>query len=159
MKKKKQIRHSAENFKGLLNRPSPATRQEIPPTARTELLVDTNPPTEEKILNATKLMNTGRESSGARWDSPAPKQWKLTRRQRQMCSNHYYTRFGRKERCLSIENKLPHQAAKERRPKPVQELVWNQALVHAKLNTKSHHPVENKGCTKYRTPLARNKLH
>ncbi|VDP96346.1 unnamed protein product [Trichobilharzia regenti] len=38
-KEKKQIRHWADHFKGLLNQPSPATRPEIPPPspARTEL--------------------------------------------------------------------------------------------------------------------------
>ncbi|VDQ02735.1 unnamed protein product [Trichobilharzia regenti] len=43
-----------------MNRPSPATRPEIPTTARTQLQVDTNPPTTAEVLNAIKLLKAGK---------------------------------------------------------------------------------------------------
>uniref|UniRef100_A0AA85ILE8 Reverse transcriptase domain-containing protein n=1 Tax=Trichobilharzia regenti TaxID=157069 RepID=A0AA85ILE8_TRIRE len=59
-KEEKQIKQWADHFKGLLNRPSPATRPEIPTTARTQLQVDTNPPTRAEVLNAIKLLKAGK---------------------------------------------------------------------------------------------------
>nr|CAH8833194.1 unnamed protein product [Trichobilharzia regenti] len=58
-KEEKQIKQWADHFKGLLKRPSPATRPEIPTTARTQLQVDTNPPTRAEVLNAIKLLKAG----------------------------------------------------------------------------------------------------
>ncbi|VDQ06758.1 unnamed protein product [Trichobilharzia regenti] len=44
-KDKGQIKQWVDQFTGLLNRLQPAARPEIPTTARTQLQVDTNPPT------------------------------------------------------------------------------------------------------------------
>ena len=59
-KEERQIKQWADHFKGLLNRPPPATRPEIPTTARTQLKVDTYPPTKAEVLNAVKLLKAGK---------------------------------------------------------------------------------------------------
>ncbi|VDP95992.1 unnamed protein product [Trichobilharzia regenti] len=55
----RQIKRWADHFKGLLNRPPPATCPEISTTERTQLQVDTNPTTKAGVLNAIKLLKAG----------------------------------------------------------------------------------------------------
>nr|CAH8863171.1 unnamed protein product [Trichobilharzia regenti] len=59
-KEERQIKESADHVKVLLNRPPPATRPEIPTTARTQLQVNTNPPTRAEVLNAIKTLKAGK---------------------------------------------------------------------------------------------------
>ncbi|VDQ09082.1 unnamed protein product [Trichobilharzia regenti] len=59
-KEEKQIKQWADHFKRLLNRSSPATRPEIPTTARTQLQVDNNPPTRAEVFNVIKPLKAGK---------------------------------------------------------------------------------------------------
>nr|CAH8838906.1 unnamed protein product [Trichobilharzia regenti] len=75
-KEEKQIKQWVDHFKGLLNRPSPATRPEIPTTARTQLQVDTNPPTRAEVLNAIKLLKADPETTTDMLTPLLQKVWK-----------------------------------------------------------------------------------
>uniref|UniRef100_A0AA85J9N5 Uncharacterized protein n=1 Tax=Trichobilharzia regenti TaxID=157069 RepID=A0AA85J9N5_TRIRE len=58
-KEVEQRKHWAEHFKRLLNRPPPTTRPTIP-TTEAELPVNIDPPTKSEVLNAIKMLKTGK---------------------------------------------------------------------------------------------------
>nr|CAH8838004.1 unnamed protein product [Trichobilharzia regenti] len=58
-KEVEQRKHWVEHFKRLLNRPPPTTRPAIP-TTEAELPVNTDPPTKSEVLNAIKMLKTGK---------------------------------------------------------------------------------------------------